>query len=97
MQGIPIKTGENRFLPTDLVTLPEKLKELGYTTHLVGKWHLGASRSAVTPTKRGFDTHFGYWHGYVGYFNYFASSSAYKVTANFRVKSTFKMELSCRI
>lgn len=74
MQGIPIIAGENRFLPAHIPTLPEKLKELGYSTHLIGKWHVGASLKKVTPTQRGFDTHFGYWHGYIGYFDYFAAS-----------------------
>ncbi|XP_057664046.1 arylsulfatase B-like [Diorhabda carinulata] len=70
LQGIPLNAGENRHLPLQTPTLPEKLKELGYINHLVGKWHLGAACSEYTPTKRGFDTHFGYWNGYVGYFNY---------------------------
>lgn len=74
MQGIPISAGENRFLPKKLLTLPQALKQLDYTTHLIGKWHLGSSYKDVTPTERGFDTHFGYWHGYIGYFNYFAST-----------------------
>lgn len=74
MQGIPITAGENRFLPKYVATLPEQLKGLGYRTCLVGKWHLGASYRGVTPSERGFDEHFGYWHGYIGYFDYFASS-----------------------
>lgn len=50
--------------------MPEYLKNLGYKTHLVGKWHLGANLKAGSPTERGFDTFFGYWNGWVGYFNY---------------------------
>lgn len=67
---MPLSAGENRFIPLEMPILPEKLKELGYSTHLVGKWHLGAAYRNVTPTKRGFDTHYGYWNGYIGYFNY---------------------------
>lgn len=95
MQGIPITAGENRFLPRDLITLPQKLKELNYTTHLIGKWHLGAAYKDVTPTQRGFDTHFGYWHGYIGYFNYYATSK-YKVSWK-TTKILFSKHNFCRI
>nr|UNO37555.1 sulf3 [Psylliodes affinis] len=70
LQGMPIDGGENRSLPFETPTMAEHLKNLGYSTHLVGKWHLGAACKKHTPTKRGFDTHFGYWEGYVGYFSY---------------------------
>nr|UNO37550.1 sulf3a [Psylliodes dulcamarae] len=70
LQSTPIDAGENRSLPFDTPTMAEHLKKLGYSTHLVGKWHLGAACKKQTPTNRGFDTHFGYWAGYVGYFDY---------------------------
>lgn len=59
--------------------LPEKLKELGYKTHLVGKWHLGYAEKKYTPVKKGFDSHFGYWNGYLGYFNYIAINPLVKI------------------
>ncbi|XP_067010876.2 arylsulfatase B [Anabrus simplex] len=70
MQGYPLKAGEPRGLPLDVPLLPQRLKELGYTTRLVGKWHLGFMKSKYTPTQRGFDSHFGYWNGYTGYFDH---------------------------
>lgn len=45
-------------LPLAVPTLPERLHEAGYTTSLVGKWHLG-SIDGYTPLDRGFDEFFG--------------------------------------
>ncbi|MFZ1863937.1 MAG: sulfatase-like hydrolase/transferase [Polyangiales bacterium] len=53
-QGVP---------PTE-ITLAEVLKKYGYTTALIGKWHLGASRKQV-PWVRGFD----YQYGFLGAFS----------------------------
>ena len=39
------------------------MKSLGYDTHLVGKWDLGYCNEAYTPTRRGFDTFYGFWGG----------------------------------
>lgn len=78
-QGWPLEAGENRTLPSNTPTMAERLKSLGYSTHLVGKWHLGSAYRNVTPTLRGFDSHYGYWNGYVGYFNYISTSSLFQV------------------
>ncbi len=44
-------------LPLDQITLPQVLKQSGYTTGHVGKWHLGA-HPQFHPQKRGFDENF---------------------------------------
>lgn len=70
MQGWPIAAGQNKALPLSVRTMPEFLKKLGYKNHLVGKWHLGRSKTVYTPLKRGFDSFFGYLEGYCGYYDY---------------------------
>ena len=51
-----------RPLPLAAVTLPARLKDVGYATGMVGKWHLGA-REGFTPLDRGFDEFFGFLGG----------------------------------
>jgi arylsulfatase A-like enzyme len=46
-------------LPDEYITLPEALKEEGYTTFFAGKWHLGTKGS--WPTDHGFDINKGGW------------------------------------
>ncbi|MBB6428892.1 sulfatase-like hydrolase/transferase [Algisphaera agarilytica] len=45
-------------LPVEEVTIAKRLKDVGYTTGLIGKWHLGVS-SNHHPLKRGFDRFYG--------------------------------------
>lgn len=69
MQGRPIFAAEPRGLPK-MKILPEYLKDLGYDTVAIGKWHLGFYRQDFLPTSRGFDSHFGYYNGFVSYYDY---------------------------
>jgi len=48
----------------NMTTIPAMLKQAGYKSHHVGKWHAGmASRSLNIPIARGFDSSLGYFHG----------------------------------
>jgi arylsulfatase A-like enzyme len=46
-----------QYLPLEEVTLAEALKEAGYATASIGKWHLGGSQ--FFPEKQGFDVNIG--------------------------------------
>lgn len=47
-------------LPTQLETLPEMLKKVGYRTGIIGKWGLGGPQPGETPMDHGFDEFYGY-------------------------------------
>ena len=57
----PIQPMTMEHLPYDAPTIAELLKKAGYRTHMLGKWHLGYASWNMTPTARGFDTHYGYY------------------------------------
>ncbi len=54
-------------LPTSETTLANRLRDLGYVTGLVGKWHLGAGPK-MHPLERGFQEFFGFLGGAHSYF-----------------------------
>lgn len=57
-------------LPLEERTLPQALREAGYVTALVGKWHLGHFQRAYLPTQRGFDYQYGHYNGMIDYFTH---------------------------
>ncbi|XP_061931122.1 arylsulfatase B-like isoform X1 [Apis cerana] len=70
MQGDGIRGGEPRGLPLHIKILPEHLRGLGYTTKLIGKWHMGYHTPQYTPLHRGFDTFFGFYNSHITYYDY---------------------------
>ena len=60
-------------------TLAEALKEQGYSTGLVGKWHLGQG-DAYHPLSRGFDHFYGVLGGGTQYFETLPEGAAYALS-----------------
>jgi arylsulfatase A-like enzyme len=59
----PAATAQPNFgLPLGETTFPQRMKQAGYATGMVGKWHLGYLPD-YHPTKRGFDEFFGFLGG----------------------------------
>ncbi|XP_053404319.1 arylsulfatase J-like isoform X2 [Mercenaria mercenaria] len=57
-------------LALDNPTIADKMREAGYATHIVGKWHVGFYKKEYLPTYRGFDSFFGYVSGHTDYYTY---------------------------
>ncbi|MFN0102431.1 MAG: sulfatase [Bryobacteraceae bacterium] len=58
--GIPrvLVPSDRDGLPESETTIAQMLKDAGYATMCIGKWHLG-SRPEFSPTRRGFDHYYG--------------------------------------
>lgn len=56
-------------LPTEERTIAEALKEAGYSTALVGKWHLGEWLPEELPMGQGFDHQYGHYAWGIDYNN----------------------------
>lgn len=70
MQHSVIYNEEPRGLPLSVKLLPQWLADLGYVTHIIGKWHMGFYKKEYTPLMRGFQRHVGYWGAYVDYYKH---------------------------
>lgn len=66
--NIPKRCAKNGVgLPLQEKTMADCMKELGYNTYAIGKWHLG-SQEQFHPLNRGFDHFFGFLGGSSPYF-----------------------------
>jgi autotransporter-associated beta strand protein len=54
----------------DVTMLPQRLKSLGYSTGMIGKWHEGFQQGLNTPIDKGFDEFFGFHSGDRSYYGY---------------------------
>lgn len=68
--GIERALGEGaKGLPQETITIAERLREAGYATGMVGKWHLGYEPDNG-PTRHGFDELVGHLHGATDYLSH---------------------------
>lgn len=70
LQTAVIPTGGTYGLAMDEWLLPQALKEAGYTTAIIGKWHLGHADYKYWPRQRGFDYQYGPLIGEIDYFTH---------------------------
>ena len=57
-------------LPPDLKIMPEYFKDLGYQTHMIGKWHLGLAHTDSWPISKGFDSFYGFLGGWIDFYTH---------------------------
>ncbi len=71
----------NHGLNPDEITLPELLKDQGYATAIIGKWHLG-NQDMFQPLNHGF----GYWYGTPASNSqfYYPNTKSYALDCNYR-------------
>lgn len=85
LPGMPDEkvTADMRGLPVGERTMADELKERGYATGMIGKWHLG-SRPQFHPKQRGFDEFFGMLGGSSNY----KPGKAKSIVSNYREVET---------
>jgi arylsulfatase A-like enzyme len=70
LQTIVIPTAAGYGLDTSEWLMPQCLKEAGYKTAIIGKWHLGHADKKYWPKQRGFDYQYGAMIGELDYFTH---------------------------
>jgi len=66
----PHKKGEPGGMPTEQVTIAEIMKDAGYVTGHIGKWHMGYTKPTM-PNQQGFDYSFGHMGGCIDNYSHF--------------------------
>jgi len=80
MQTMQVQWFSRFGVPADERLLPKALKDAGYSTALIGKWHLGHAVKEQWPHHRGFDYFYGQLTGEIDYFK----KTAHGATADWR-------------
>lgn len=70
LQTLVIPSVADYGLDTSEVLLPQVLKQAGYSTAIIGKWHLGHADQKFWPNQRGFDYQYGAMIGEIDYFTH---------------------------
>jgi arylsulfatase A-like enzyme len=70
LQSFVILPEQTYGIPLDEKLLPQMLKEAGYDTSIIGKWHLGHADRKLWPRQRGFDYQYGALIGEIDYFTH---------------------------
>ena len=78
---LPSPPAGGRGLPATGRSLPQLMKDGGYATGLVGKWHLGY-RPEFQPNAHGFDYFFGFLSGLVDYYQHTDQTGSHDLYEN---------------
>ena len=70
LQTIVIPTAASYGLDTSEYLIPQCLRDAGYKTAIIGKWHLGHADRKYWPKQRGFDYQYGAMIGELDYFTH---------------------------
>jgi arylsulfatase A-like enzyme len=70
LQSFVILPEQTYGIPLEERLLPEILRDAGYETAIIGKWHLGHADQAFWPRQRGFDYQYGPLIGEIDYFTH---------------------------
>jgi len=70
LQTLVIPGRANYGLDTSEYLMPQCLADAGYTTAIIGKWHLGHADFAFWPKQRGFDYQYGAMIGELDYYTH---------------------------
>ena len=72
--GMQRPADHDRGLPVTGPRFPQLMKNAGYATALVGKWHLGW-KPEFSPLRHGFDHFFGFKSGYIDFYTHTSPDS----------------------
>lgn len=87
-QGHVLNPLEPTGLTTSVPLLAEEMSRLGYSTHALGKWHLGYCNWSYTPTARGFDSFSGFYLGSQDHYTHTAWVNTHAEGFDYRANST---------
>lgn len=77
----PLGVGAPQGLPATGRSLPQLLKNAGYATALLGKWHLG-ERPEFHPNRHGFDYFWGYLGGFIDWYTHTGATGQHDLWEN---------------